>query len=93
MIADLQTLWQEAFHEPDDFADLFFTRGFSPERYHRIVENGRPVSALYWFDCSVDGKPVAYLYGIATAKAQNDAITIQAMLTQRAKPTRTTDNA
>lgn len=30
---------------------------------------------------------------IATAKAQNDAITIQAMLTQRAKPTRTTDNA
>ena len=43
MIADLKKLWQEAFHEPDDFTDLFFSVGYSPERCHCITENGVPV--------------------------------------------------
>ena len=69
MIADLQKLWQEAFHEPDDFTDLFFTTGYAPNRCHCITENGVPVSALYWFDCYWEDRPIAYLYGVATAKA------------------------
>ena len=69
MIADLRKLWQEAFDEPDDFTNLFFTKGFSPDRYHRIEENGVPVSALYWFDCYLEGRKLAYIYGVATLKS------------------------
>lgn len=69
MIADLRKLWQEAFDEPDAFTDLFFSVGYSPERCHYIEENGTPVSALYWFDCSLNGHKIAYIYGVATLKS------------------------
>lgn len=68
-IPALRALWQEAFHDPDDFADLFFTTGFSPDRYHCIKENGVPVSALYWFDCQLEGRKLAYIYAVATLKS------------------------
>ena len=69
MTADLRKLWQEAFDEPDDFTDLFFTKGFSPDRCHCVLENGVPVSALYWFDCYLEGRKLAYIYGVATLKS------------------------
>lgn len=65
----LQQLWQEAFDDPDAFTDLFFAKGFSPNRYHCIKENGAPVSALYWFDCRLKGRKLAYIYGVATLKS------------------------
>lgn len=69
MTADLRKLWQEAFGDPDDFTDLFFTKGFSPDRCHCIWDNGAPVSALYWFDCALNGHKLAYIYGVATRKS------------------------
>lgn len=69
MIADLRNLWQEAFHEPDDFTDLFFTKIYSPDRCHCILDNDVPVSALYWFDCDLAGHKLAYLYAVATLKS------------------------
>lgn len=72
MTADLRKLWQEAFGDPDDFTDLFFAKGFSPERYHCIQENGDPVSALYWFDCQLNRQKLAYIYGVATLKSHQD---------------------
>jgi len=69
MTADLRKLWQEAFGDPDAFTDLFFTKGYSPERCHCIIENGVPVSALYWFDCELKGHKIAYIYGVATLKS------------------------
>ena len=71
MIADLRALWQEAFQDPKDFTDLFFAKGFSPEWHHHIAENGRPVSALYWFDCSMQGRKLAYIYAVATLKSHH----------------------
>ena len=65
----LRQLWQEAFDDPDAFTDLFFARGFSLDRYHCIKENGAPVSALYWFDCYLEGRKLAYIYGVATLKS------------------------
>lgn len=65
----LRQLWQEAFDDPDAFTDLFFAKGFSPDRYHCIKENGAPVSALYWFDCYLEGRKLAYIYGVATLKS------------------------
>ncbi len=69
MTAELKKLWQEAFSDPEDFTDLFFTTGFSPDRFHCIREKGLPVSALYWFDCSLQGHKIAYIYGVATLKS------------------------
>jgi len=73
MIADpvlpLRRLWQEVFEDTDTFADAFFAVGYSPDRSHCILEDGVPVSALYWFDCHLGGHKLAYLYGVATRKS------------------------
>ena len=66
MIADLRALWQRTFGDTDAFLDGFFATGFSEERCHYIAENGVPVSALYWFDCQLDGQKLAYIYAVAT---------------------------
>ncbi len=66
MIADLRALWQQAFGDTDETLDGFFAAGFSEDRCHYIVENGVPVSALYWFDCQLAGQKLAYLYAVAT---------------------------
>ncbi len=69
MTAKLRQLWQEAFGDSDESIDSFFATGFSPDRYHCICENGTPVSALYWFDCELDGHKLAYIYAVATLKS------------------------
>ena len=69
MIADLKKLWQEAFDEPEEFTNLFFREAYAPERCHLIAENDVPVSALYWFDCYLQGRKLAYIYAVATLKS------------------------
>lgn len=68
-ISDLQALWKQAFGDEDAFIDLFFAHGFSPDRCRCITVDGKLAGALYWFDCSFRGHPMAYLYGVATGKA------------------------
>ena len=69
MIANLKKLWQEAFDDPEEFTSLFFQEAYAPERCHCITENGVPVSALYWFDSTINGHKLAYLYAVATLKS------------------------
>ena len=61
-------LWKEAFGDSDEFLALFEREGYSAERMACIIEDGEPISALYWFDCEYLGKKLAYLYAIATKK-------------------------
>ena len=68
-ILSLRRLWQEAFGDSDETLDAFFARGFSQDRFLCIQENGIPVSALYWFDCELDGQKLAYIYAVATLKS------------------------
>lgn len=68
MTAELRQLWQEAFGDSQESIAAFFETGFSQHRYHYICENGIPVSALYWFDCELDGHKLAYIYAVATRK-------------------------
>ena len=68
-LTQLQQLWQEAFGDDGDFLTHFYTHGFAPDRCRCVTIDGQIVAALYWFDCSFRQKPLAYLYGIATAKA------------------------
>lgn len=66
---DLRTLWQEAFGDDDAFLDQFYTYGFAPDRCRCVTVDGHVAAALYWFDCQYQSRPLAYLYGVATAKA------------------------
>lgn len=68
-IQPLRRLWKQAFGDPDAFLDHFFSTGFSPDRCRCLTQNGQLVAALYWFDCSLDGAPFAYLYAVATDTA------------------------
>lgn len=65
----LRRLWQEAFGDGEAFLNDFFASAFSPTRCLCVTEDGRTVAALYWLDALCEGRPVAYLYAIATAKA------------------------
>ena len=61
--AALRALFTEAFGD-EDFTDLFFQRGYSRERCLAAFE-GALLGALHWFDCTLEGKKAAYVYGIA----------------------------
>lgn len=67
-ISQLRSLWQEAFGDEDAFLDIFYSTGFSPDRCRCVKVDGQIAAALYWFDCSWEGKPLAYLYAVATGK-------------------------
>lgn len=67
-IAALRHLWKEAFGDTDEFLDIFFQKGFSFDRCRLLKTENTVAAALYWFDCSWEGKKLAYLYAIATAK-------------------------
>ncbi len=68
-IPRLRTLWRESFGDTDAFLDAFFTTAFSPERALAVYKNGSIISVLYWFLCEYDKKPMAYIYGVQTAKS------------------------
>ena len=68
-IPALRQLWQEAFGDSAEFLDRFFRVGFSYDRCNCVREAGKVSAALYWFDCLWQGKKVAYIYAVATAKA------------------------
>lgn len=65
----LKALWREAFGDPERFIEAFFQKGFSRSRCRCLCENGQLAAALYWFDCRWGEKKLAYIYGVATAKA------------------------
>ena len=67
-IPALRRLWQEAFGDEDAFLDAFFSTAFSPDRCRCIREGEEILAALYWLDSQHTGRPIAYLYAIATAK-------------------------
>jgi GNAT superfamily N-acetyltransferase len=61
----LRRLWKEAFGDFDPFLDAFFSTAFDPQRC--LAVNGAD-AACYWLDCTCDGRKIAYLYAVATAK-------------------------
>ena len=65
----LWALWQEAFGDTEAFWQSFCRAAFSPRRCLVAREDGKLAAALYWFDCSCRGQKLAYVYGVATAKA------------------------
>ena len=68
-LPQLRQLWQEAFGDTDAFLDAFFAAAMHPDRCRCVTRDGAVVAALYWFDCLYEGRKLAYLYAVATAKA------------------------
>lgn len=68
-IPALRSLWQEAFGDTDPFLDSFFSAAFAPERSRCVFAGDCLAAVLYWFDCSVGGEKIAYIYAVATAAA------------------------
>lgn len=66
-ISGLWDLWREAFGDSGEFLEAFFDTAYSPERCLCAAEDARVAAAVYWFDCTVRGKKVAYVYALATA--------------------------
>lgn len=69
MIAELRHIWQEAFGDAEETLDNFFATGYSPDRCHYICDGDTVVSALYWFDCQLQGRMLAYIYAVATLQS------------------------
>lgn len=67
-IAPLRRLWQQAFGDTEEFLNIFFSTAYSPNRCRCLYEDGQLGAALYWFDCTWEGKKLAYLYAVATDK-------------------------
>ena len=68
-IPALRSLWREAFGDEDSFLDAFFGTAYSPDRARVAMIDGNVAGALYWFDCSLEGRKYAYIYAVATAKS------------------------
>ena len=68
-IPQLKALWKQAFGDTEEEIDYFFQKGFSVNRCLCAVIDEQVAAALYWFDCTVWNKKVAYLYAIATEKS------------------------
>ncbi len=68
-IEGLRQLWKEAFGDTDAFLDIFWDTAFSPDRCRCVTVDGQVAAALYWFDCRFEGRPMAYVYAVATGKA------------------------
>ena len=68
-ISQLKALWQQAFGDTDGEIDAFFNVGFSKNRCLCATWDNRVAAALYWFDCTLEGKKIAYLYAIATEQS------------------------
>ena len=67
-ILQLKKLWKEAFGDDDKTINDFFDIAFSADRCLCTFDGDKAVSVLYWFDCTLDDIPVAYIYAVATDK-------------------------
>lgn len=67
-LSQLKQLWSEAFGDPDSFIQLFLDTAYSPTRCRFRMVDDSLAAVLYWLDCTLDGKKLAYIYAVATAK-------------------------
>lgn len=66
LIPQLRTLWQKAFGDEEAFLDAFFGNAYAPHRGRCVLEEGKVLAALYWFDTSCEDRKFAYVYAVAT---------------------------
>ena len=65
-IPKLLTLWKTVFGEYGGFWEMFLDTAFAQSRCRCMTENGQITASLCWFDCTLEGHPVAYIYAVVT---------------------------
>ena len=65
-IPQLLSLWKQAFGEHNGYWELFLETAYTPEHCRCITEGDQVTAALFWFDVSLQGEKIAYLYGVVT---------------------------
>jgi predicted acetyltransferase len=82
-IADL---WQEVFHDSDDFIELFFNRVYKPENTLVIKRDNRIISALQMipYQLKIDHKifPSAYICGVCTHPSERGKGIMNTLMTE-----------
>ena len=66
----LRTLFADSFGEEDAFIERFFSVSYSPSRARAVIDGEQVKAALYWFDCELHGKRVAYIFALSTAGSE-----------------------
>lgn len=61
----LRQLWKEAFGDPEEFLELFFSTAYAPERSLVLRQRGQITGMCYWLDCFWEGRKLAYVYAVA----------------------------
>lgn len=67
--AALRTLWTDCFADEGGWLDTFFGTAFDPNHVCALTRQGKPAAALCWMDAFCEGRKLAYLYAVATARA------------------------
>lgn len=62
----LRRLWTECFGNEENWIDVFFQTAFDPTHVCCLTRRGQLAAALCWMDTYCQGRPLAYLYAIAT---------------------------
>lgn len=65
-MASLRNLWKAAFGDDDAFLDMFYSQAYAPHRCRCILDGDHVTATLYWFDCTCEGRKLAYIYAVAT---------------------------
>ena len=65
----LRQLWQTAFGDTDAFLDSFYETAFVPENCLCLFEQDAPAAVLYWIDCELEARKLAYIYAVVTDPA------------------------
>lgn len=68
-IRQLRELWKAAFGDGDDFLNMFYRSAYAPHRCRCVLDENRVAAVLYWFDCTCEGRKLAYIYAVATDTA------------------------
>ena len=65
-LPQLRQLWQNAFGDTDDFLDCFYSTAYAPRRCRCVLAGEDVAAALYWIDCLLGNRKLAYIYAVAT---------------------------
>ena len=65
-MVQLRRLWQDAFGDTDAYLDSFYRTAYSPDRCRCVFSGEETAAVLYWMDCTLDDRKIAYIYAVVT---------------------------
>ena len=83
---EIAALWQEVFHDSDEFTNLFFSRVYKPENTLIIRKENRIIASLQMipYEIKIDGNilPSAYVCGVCTHPSERGKGLMNRLMTE-----------